>query len=123
MVECTHFIQVHDLIEQYKYLWGNVSSKFAANPDVIEEDLTEEHEFMVLACDGIWDVLTNEEVVEFIRARIAQEMAPEVVSTHKGPNVVLYLYNAHTGWDSKNTAKTHNMHCTHNAVLSQRIIF
>ena len=34
---------------------------------------------MLLACDGIWDVLTNEEVVEFVRARVAQEMQPEVV--------------------------------------------
>jgi len=50
-----------------------------ADPDIIHEDLTEEHEFMLLACDGIWDVLTNEEVIEFIRARIAQEMQPEVI--------------------------------------------
>ncbi|RUS82462.1 hypothetical protein EGW08_009768 [Elysia chlorotica] len=45
-----------------------------ANPDVIEKPLTSDHEFMVLACDGIWDVLTNQEVVEFVRNRIAQRM-------------------------------------------------
>lgn len=59
----------------------------AACPDVIVEDLTEEHEFMLLACDGIWDVLTNEEVVEYIRVRIAQEMEPEVVT-----NLFSYRY-------------------------------
>ncbi len=44
--------------------------------------LTDEHEFMILACDGIWDVLTNEEVVEFIRTRVAQRMEPETVSSN-----------------------------------------
>ncbi|KAG1684372.1 putative protein phosphatase 2C T23F11.1 [Nymphon striatum] len=48
-----------------------------AYPDVIVKDITADHEFLVLACDGIWDVLTNEEVVDFIRVRIAQKMEPE----------------------------------------------
>jgi serine/threonine protein phosphatase PrpC len=29
-------------------------------PEVTVHDLTEEWDFMVLACDGIWDVLTNQ---------------------------------------------------------------
>lgn len=52
-----------------------------AYPDVVVKDITEEHEFIVIACDGIWDVLTNEEVVDFIRVRIAQKMEPEDVSS------------------------------------------
>ena len=55
---------------------------FPANPDVIEKPLTPDHEFMVLACDGIWDVLTNQEVVEFVRNRIAQRMEPDIVSLY-----------------------------------------
>uniref|UniRef100_A0A023FQF5 protein-serine/threonine phosphatase n=1 Tax=Amblyomma cajennense TaxID=34607 RepID=A0A023FQF5_AMBCJ len=50
-----------------------------AYPDVIVKDLTPEHEFLLLACDGIWDVLSNEEVVEFVRARIAAKMEPEQI--------------------------------------------
>ncbi|UYV62572.1 hypothetical protein LAZ67_2001127 [Cordylochernes scorpioides] len=50
-----------------------------AYPDVVVKDLTPEHEFIVLACDGIWDVMTNEEVVEFIRTRIAAGMDPEQI--------------------------------------------
>lgn len=50
-----------------------------ASPDVEIKDLTPDHEFLLLACDGIWDVLTNEEVVEFIRARVAQRMEPEII--------------------------------------------
>ena len=51
-----------------------------AYPDVVEKTITPEHEFLVLACDGIWDVLTNQEVVDFVRVRIAQRMDPEIVS-------------------------------------------
>lgn len=50
-----------------------------ANPDIIEKPVTPEHEFLLLACDGIWDVLTNQEVVDFIRARIAQRMEPDEI--------------------------------------------
>lgn len=47
---------------------------------MIEKPITPDHEFIILACDGIWDVLTNQEVVDFVRARIAQQMEPDVVS-------------------------------------------
>jgi len=50
-----------------------------ANPDIIEKPVTPEHEFLLLACDGIWDVLTNQEVVDFVRNRIAQKMEPDVI--------------------------------------------
>ena len=45
--------------------------------------LTPDHEFVVLACDGIWDVMSNEEVVRFIRVRLAERMEPEIVSFHQ----------------------------------------
>ena len=33
-----------------------------ALPDIRKETLQPGDEFLVLACDGIWDVLTNQEV-------------------------------------------------------------
>ncbi|KAI9900773.1 hypothetical protein N3K66_005035 [Trichothecium roseum] len=42
-----------------------------AYPDVEEHDLTDEDEFMVLACDGIWDCQSSQAVVEFVRRGIA----------------------------------------------------
>ncbi|CAF1026453.1 unnamed protein product [Didymodactylos carnosus] len=48
-----------------------------AFPDVMVKNMNEDWEFILLACDGIWDVLSNEEVLKFVRARIAQQMQPE----------------------------------------------
>ncbi|ODV61037.1 type 2C protein phosphatase PTC2, partial [Ascoidea rubescens DSM 1968] len=42
-----------------------------AYPDIIEHDLDfKNDEFVVLACDGIWDCLTSTEVVELVRKGI-----------------------------------------------------
>ncbi|XP_066272215.1 protein phosphatase 1G-like isoform X2 [Branchiostoma lanceolatum] len=42
-------------------------------PDVRSIDMQPEDEFMVLACDGIWNVLTSQQVVDFVRNRLAEE--------------------------------------------------
>jgi protein phosphatase 2C family protein 2/3 len=39
-------------------------------PDVTSIDLTEEDEFLILACDGIWDVMSNEDVCMFVRKEL-----------------------------------------------------
>lgn len=59
-----------------------------ALPDVETRTFSEELEFVLLACDGIWDVLTNEEVVDFVRSRIAEKMEPPTVSGACPPPVV-----------------------------------
>lgn len=42
-------------------------------------------EFIILGCDGIWDCLTNEKAVEFVRERIdtiePKEIATEMLDT------------------------------------------
>lgn len=50
-----------------------------AYPDVEIKPLNDNWEFLVLACDGIWDVLSNEDVVEFVRERIAKEVEPDII--------------------------------------------
>ncbi|CAO3695652.1 unnamed protein product [Rhizopus stolonifer] len=36
------------------------------DPDLIDHEITKDDEFIVLACDGIWDCMSNQEVVEFV---------------------------------------------------------
>ncbi|KAI7864593.1 phosphatase 2C-like domain-containing protein [Spinellus fusiger] len=45
-----------------------------AAPDITEHELTDKDEFVVLACDGIWDCMTNQQVVDFIRRGLKEEM-------------------------------------------------
>ncbi len=57
-----------------------IQISFLAAPDVITKTVNEDWEFILIACDGIWDVLSNEEVLKFVRARVAQQMPPETVA-------------------------------------------
>lgn len=42
-------------------------------PDVIEHIIAEDDEFFVLACDGIWDCMTNQQVVSYVRHHLAEK--------------------------------------------------
>ncbi|XP_041468468.1 protein phosphatase 1B-like isoform X2 [Lytechinus variegatus] len=58
----------------------------SAEPEVTVIERTDEEEFIVLACDGIWDVMSNEELCQFIRSRLAitdhlAEICNQVIET------------------------------------------
>ena len=36
-------------------------------PDIFTHTITKNDDFMVIACDGLWDVMSNQEVVNFVR--------------------------------------------------------
>lgn len=42
----------------------------SALPDIKVLTLNEDHEFMVIACDGIWNVMSSQEVVDFVSERL-----------------------------------------------------
>jgi serine/threonine protein phosphatase PrpC len=42
----------------------------SASPDLKHHTLQPDDEFMVLACDGIWNYMSNEDVVGFVKQRI-----------------------------------------------------
>ncbi|XP_014211190.2 probable protein phosphatase 2C T23F11.1 [Copidosoma floridanum] len=48
-----------------------------ALPEITRHEITEDWEFLVLACDGIWDVMSNEEVVDYLRHRFAYAASRE----------------------------------------------
>ncbi|XP_015119678.1 probable protein phosphatase 2C T23F11.1 isoform X1 [Diachasma alloeum] len=59
----------------FKFKWNNHKSAeeqiVTAFPEVQKFEITDDWEFVILACDGIWDVMSSEEVVEFLRESIA----------------------------------------------------
>ncbi|KAI3410168.1 tRNA methyltransferase ppm2 [Globodera pallida] len=50
-----------------------------ACPEVEIQAITPEHEFVLLACDGIWDVMTNQDAITFCRERLISGLVPEKI--------------------------------------------
>lgn len=55
-------------------------SPLTAQPDISVYKINKHDEFIVLACDGLWDVLTNQEAVNYIKARIDTKMDLQQIS-------------------------------------------
>ncbi|EJD50696.1 PP2C-domain-containing protein [Auricularia subglabra TFB-10046 SS5] len=54
------------------YSLGPEKQVITADPDVTAHELTEEDEFLVLACDGIWDCLSSQQVINIVRRQVAE---------------------------------------------------
>lgn len=53
-----------------------------ANPyTTVIEELTEAHEYLILASDGVWDVITNEEAVQIVRQQGEPQKAASLLTT------------------------------------------
>ncbi|XP_034040711.1 protein phosphatase 1B isoform X2 [Thalassophryne amazonica] len=71
---------------------GPTEQLVSPEPEVCEMvRAPEQDQFVILACDGIWDVMSNEELCEFVRSRLEvsddlERVCNEVVDTclHKG---------------------------------------
>ncbi|KAF9674321.1 hypothetical protein SADUNF_Sadunf10G0115200 [Salix dunnii] len=54
------------------------SSPLIAEPDVQQFMLTEDDEFMIIGCDGIWDVMPSQYAVSFVRRGLRRHNDPEL---------------------------------------------
>mmetsp|Transcript_11695 Transcript_11695/g.29580 ORF Transcript_11695/g.29580 Transcript_11695/m.29580 type:complete len:285 (-) Transcript_11695:231-1085(-) len=43
-----------------------------AEPDTERAAITPDDEFIIIACDGVWDILSNQEAVDFVRERMTK---------------------------------------------------
>ena len=41
-----------------------------SNPDILIEDFSDDVDFIVIGCDGIWDCLTNQQACDFVKNRL-----------------------------------------------------
>ncbi|KAB7493939.1 Protein phosphatase 1B [Armadillidium nasatum] len=61
---------------------GPCEQLVSPEPEIYLERRTEEDEFLVLACDGIWDVMSNEELCAFVRSRLLVSDDIEAITNH-----------------------------------------
>ncbi|KAL4641817.1 protein phosphatase 1A-like [Arapaima gigas] len=74
---------------EYKCVHGKGPTEqlVSPEPEVYEIERSEaDDEFIVLACDGIWDVMANEELCDFVRSRLEvtedlEKVCNEIVDT------------------------------------------
>lgn len=79
---------------EYKNVDGKGPTEQLVSPEpefYMKKRDPDKDEFLVLACDGVWDVMTNEDICSFISARMRvtdnlEQIANEVIDTclHKG---------------------------------------
>lgn len=62
-----------------------------ALPDVQHITLTNEDEFIILACDGIWNYLNSQETVDFVRSRYRDELKLSCVIEQVSIYICLFI--------------------------------
>ncbi|CAJ1963093.1 unnamed protein product [Sphenostylis stenocarpa] len=75
-------------------------SPLIADPDVQVVTLTEEDEFLIIGCDGIWDVMSSQDAVSLVRRGLrrhddpqqcATELVKEALRLHSSDNLTVIV--------------------------------
>ncbi|KAK9149772.1 hypothetical protein Scep_008529 [Stephania cephalantha] len=83
---------------------GN-SGPLSAEPELMRTRLTEEDEFLIIGCDGIWDVFRSQNAVDFARrklqehndpAKCCKEIIDEALKRNSGDNLAVVVVCFHS---------------------------
>ncbi|KAL6985336.1 protein-serine,threonine phosphatase [Sarracenia purpurea var. burkii] len=61
-------------------LKGSSGGPLSAEPELMTTRLTEDDEFIIIGCDGIWDVFMSQNAVDFARRRLQEHNDPVICS-------------------------------------------
>ena len=67
-------------IEAKDEKFGGMKGVVVALPDITEIELNDEYNFIVIGCDGIFDVISNEEILECIKIVLKEKKINEVIN-------------------------------------------
>lgn len=54
----------------------------SAEPFTTDTQLTEEDQYVLLACDGVWDVMTDQEAIDFVLTKLKHYNVEELAANH-----------------------------------------
>mmetsp|Transcript_12720 Transcript_12720/g.15363 ORF Transcript_12720/g.15363 Transcript_12720/m.15363 type:complete len:373 (-) Transcript_12720:188-1306(-) len=68
-------------LEMKEYVNGESTGPLTAEPEVLTREVREGDEFMVIACDGLWDVFSSQNAIEFARQNLRSQNDPQACSS------------------------------------------
>jgi len=87
---------IGDILYKIPQYTQNKPSGLTAEPDTTHVNLVPEHQFLILACDGLWDVMSHSEAVDFVADKLRQgasledtclEIIQEAENRESGDNI------------------------------------
>ncbi|KZV22230.1 putative protein phosphatase 2C 60 [Dorcoceras hygrometricum] len=70
---------IGDMEMKQNKLFSPEEQTVTANPDIITVELSEDDDFLIIACDGIWDCMSSKEAVGFVQEQLKTEKKLSVV--------------------------------------------